>query len=363
MPFLSRLEPDALIRHFMAHPPEGFDALSTDEGIPGFRALFDPLTTADPAWVRRIDAVPLQRIWRHRLKLDTRFVGTTVSEHAWLRRDIAPGTLAERLRTRLAREAPLLVLKDVARPSPLFVEGDNAWLDAFAKGCAEAGFVMLEGQALAWVPIDFASIDAYLSRLTRGRRRDLRRKLRSRADLDVEMLRTGPAFEDAGRVDAFYALYMNVYRQSDIKFDLLTRAFFASVLRDADAGGLVFVYRYAGRMIGWNLCFEHDGLLVDKYIGLQYPDAREHDLYAVSWVENLDYARRRGLRAYVAGWTDPQVKAHLGARFSFTTHAVYPRNALLRAVLRRIAGSFEADRKWHADAIAPREDEDAADRP
>ena len=110
-----------------------------------------------------------------------------------------------------------------------------------------------------------------------------------------------------------------------------------------------FEYRdlASGELIGWNLCFEHGGMLVDKYMGLAYPEAREHNLYAVSWMENLDYARRQGLRYYVAGWTDPEVKAELGARFTFTRHAVYPRNRLLRWLMRHIAGRFEGDRAWH----------------
>ena len=117
------------------------------------------------------------------------------------------------------------------------------------------------------------------------------------------------------------------------------------MLQDAASGGIVFVYRHAGEMIGWNLCYEHAGKLIDKYVGFAYPQAREHNLYFVSWMHNLDYARRRGLTHYVAGWTDPQVKAFLGARMTFTRHAVYARNPLLRALLRRLGGHFESDRQ------------------
>jgi len=50
----------------------------------------------------------------------------------------------------------------------------------------------------------------------------------------------------------------------------------------------------------------------------------------------------------VAGWTDPEVKSFLGARMTFTRHAVYARNSLLRALLRRLGGHFESDRSWQA---------------
>jgi hypothetical protein len=61
---------------------------------------------------------------------------------------------------------------------------------------------------------------------------------------------------------------------------------------------------------------------------------------------NLEYAMERGLRHYVAGWTDPEVKAQLGASFTPTRHAVYVRNPLLRALARRFSGHFEMDKQW-----------------
>ena len=86
--------------------------------------------------------------------------------------------------------------------------------------------------------------------------------------------------------------------------------------------------------------------MIDKYIGLSYPAAREANLYFVSWMVNLEYALERGLSHYVAGWTDPEVKAQLGARFTMTQHAVFIRNPLLRALGRRFAGHFESDSQW-----------------
>ncbi|MGV8944110.1 peptidogalycan biosysnthesis protein [Thermomonas sp.] len=347
MPFMSQLEPDALLRHFLAHPPRNFSAECLASGVTAFSAPFDVLTTAEPELRRRVQRWPLYRHWSAWLRPQARFIGSTVSEYVWLPADVEPAALAVMLRDTQAAACPLLIVKDIPQQSPLLEASSNAWCDTFADACTRAGFVLLQGQALAWLPIDFTSADDYLSRLSKSRRRNIRRKLRSRSGLEVEIVPTGIAFADDATIDAFYALYCNVYAQSEVHFDLLERAFFCALLRDANGGGTVFVYRQAGRMIGWNLCFERGDMLVDKYMGLAYPEAREHNLYAVSWMQNLDYARRRGLRYYVAGWTDPEVKAELGARFTFTRHAVYPRNALLRWLLRRIGGRFEGDRAWH----------------
>lgn len=349
MPFISQLEPDALFRAFQAHPPQGFTVERSPQGMPCFVTPFDLLTTADDALRRRVAGLPLYRRWGGLLRWRTRFAGTTVSEYAPLPCGVAPAALAQGLKAAYGRECKLLIVKDIAQDSPLLSDADNAHARAFAAACEAEGFVLLEGQALAWVPIDFASNDEYLARLSSGRRKNIRRKLRSRAELEVEAVPTGDArFFDEATLAAFHALFDNVYAQSEIHFDRLTAAFFRTLLQDADSGGMVFVYRHAGRMIGWNLCYEHGGKLIDKYVGFAYPEARQHNLYFVSWMHNLDYARQRGLDHYVAGWTDPEVKSFLGARMTFTRHAVYARNPLLRALLRKLGRHFESDRQWLA---------------
>ncbi len=84
---------------------------------------------------------------------------------------------------------------------------------------------------------------------------------------------------------------------------------------------------------------------IDKYIRLHSQRARGIDLFFVSWFVNLEHALERGLRFYVAGWTDPEVKAGLGARFTFTRHLVWVRNPILRRILYMFRHWFESDAK------------------
>lgn len=344
MAYIAQLEPESLLKQFLVHPPEGFVAASTPSGMPTFVAPFDLLTTADDALRRRVAGLPGYRWWGRLLRWRTRFAGSTVTEFAPLPTPLVPDALADELVGRYGRDCALLVIKDIAPASPLLDADASAHAEAFAEACAARGCVLLEGMALAWVPIDFSSEDDYLARLSHSRRKSLRRKLRSRAGLQVEALPTGSAcFDDEAVLAQFHALYGNVYAQSEIHFDRLSADFFSAVLRDGGSGGVVFTYRHEGELIGWNLCYEHDGKLIDKYIGFAYPQAREHNLYFVSWFENLAYARQRGLTHYVAGWTDVEVKRQLGARFCMTRHAVYVRNPLLRVIFRRMSHLFESD--------------------
>lgn len=348
-----QLEPEALLQQFAQHPPEGFSLLPGAPAL-AFTAPFDLLTTADPGLKAGLLAWPGGAWLARRLRWRTDFVGTTVTEYAPLPRSLSPQALAQALRA-MAGRRQLTIVKDLPQACPLLPDSDNAHAQATLTALAAQGFVLLEGQALAYVPMDFTSLDGYLAGLSSSRRKNLRRKLKSREQLCIQRIPTGAAFADDSLVDSYYALFEAVYAQSEVHFDKLTRGFIAALLRDtADSPnhGLVFEYRQrqpdgkAGALLGWNLCFEHDGKLLDKYIGLSYPDARAANLYFVSWMVNLEYALERGLSHYVAGWTDPEVKAQLGARFSFTRHAVFIRNPLLRAVGRRFARHFESDRQW-----------------
>jgi hypothetical protein len=342
----NQIEPSALIRHFLQHPPDGFPAFEI-AGVPAFATDFDLLTTMEPAERRKLEKLPLHSWWRKFLRPRTCFVGATVSEYALLPPDFTPEYFIGQL-LQAAASYPFLIIKDLPVNPKLVGEAAFAYSTALTDTASAAGFVLVEGQALAYVPIDFTSTEEFLARMPRSRRKDVKRKLKSAEALTIETINTGDAvFQNEMLLDEFYALYRNVYDQSEIHFDLLSPAFFHAVLQDAGCNGVVFTYRTEGKLIGYNLCFVHDGLLVDKYVGFLYPEARQHNLYFVSWLHNLQYALEHGLSHYVAGWTDPEIKRHLGASFTFTRHAVYVRNPWLRRILLPFKRLFEADSSWH----------------
>jgi len=346
-PSATALEPAGLVQHFLAHPPLGFTPSLTPQGIPAFFAPFDYLLTADEALVHRIERLPGGRRLRRLLVRDTCFIGSTVSEYCPLPVGVDAGRLPAALRAFWNDRTQLLIVKDIPVDSPLLPPQANRQAAAFLQGCREEGFLVVDGQALAYVPIDFADEEDYLMRLSSGRRRDLRRKLRARDKLHLEIEPTGSArFDDEEFVLRLYAQYLAVYEQSTLHFDLLSPEFFAAVLRDPRLEGRVFLYFHEGTLIGYNLCFLWRDMLIDKYIGFDYAASRAFNLYFVSWFENLAFARHEGLRYYVAGWTDPEIKAYLGARFTFTRHAIAVRSPLLRLLLRRLAPLFENDRRW-----------------
>src|SRR5262249_31859583 len=255
--------------------------------------------------------------------------------------------VADCLRELKRQRADLLIVKDLPVDSPLLSTSENAAAARLSRQCQQAGFQLLSGLALAYVAIDFASREEYLQRLSRSRRKDIRRKLRTVSSLSIEELETGDrAFHDPSFVEQLYQLYLNVYQQSKFHFDLLTLEFFKSVLQDRQSGGVIVLYWQQQKLIGFNLLYVFNGNLVDKYVGFAYPDAPDANLYFVSWFYNLDYALRHRLKHYIAGWTDPEVKAALGAKFTFTQHAVYLANPILRFIFNKTSRYFECDKSW-----------------
>ncbi len=344
------IEPPALLTHFNAHPPQDFKIVELPGSMPGFALRFDLSTTMDARAQRRLQALPLYRYWRRWLTPYTCFVGTTCTEYLPL--PYAPNAehLVQSLVNEIAPQFDFLILKDLPAHSPLTGDAATRHTEQIRTACQQAGFFIVEGQALAYVPVDYASTEEILERMPRARRKEMKRKLKARAGLEIETLHTGDAFfHEPTNLDFLYALYTNVYQQSEIHFDRLTPDFFRAILQDATLNGVLFLYRAAGAIIGYNLCFEQNGMLLDKYVGFAYPQSREHNLYTVSWFHNLDYAQARGLHTYVAGWTDPEIKRHLGAQFTFTQHAVYIRNPILRSLLKPLRRFFEADRQWHEE--------------
>lgn len=340
----NKLEPDYLLADFLCCPPVGFKAEIEASGLPVFSAQFDLTTTMDADDRKRLQSLPFYKFWSRFLKFETLFVGTTVSEFSPLPAPFDAEKTAQSLKTEAGKKYPLVIVKDLPARSLLISDEDAQKTSTFLEELADAGFIPVEGQALAYVPVDFTSREDFLSRFSKNRRKDFRRKLRVMDELDIDVLNSDAAcLHDDKLVHEFYQLYLQVFEQSEIHFDLLSEDFFKNLLQTDDKSLRVIVYRKDGKLIGYNICFVFNNMLVDKYIGLDYPAATDNNLYFVSWFFNLEYARSNGLEFYVAGWTDPEIKAYLGAKFVYTRHAVYVRNPLLRRILKHFQHHFESD--------------------
>ncbi|ALH95896.1 peptidogalycan biosysnthesis protein [Acinetobacter equi] len=343
--FLNQLEPQSLVDAFLKHPPQDFE-LYLEKEIPAFTMQFNLLTTLDSKLKKKIENIYGYKRWKNFITFQTCFMGTTVTEYSPLcaQKDINE---AIRLFKEIGKEQSLTIIKDLPLNSPLLSDLENKYSQNLIEYAKKQGFFVVEGQALAYVPINFINREDYLSKLSKSRRKNLKRKLKCLDYLRIEWVKTGTTkFQSVEFCKYLYSLYFSVYQQSEIHFDLLTINFFNEILLDAESGGCVALYWFGEELVGYNICYEYQDNLIDKYIGFNYELALKFNLYFVSWFVNLDYALERNLKYYIAGWTDPEVKAQLGAKFTFTTHLVWVRQPILRQVLKPIKHIFEADKKW-----------------
>ncbi|MDX2105275.1 MAG: GNAT family N-acetyltransferase [Candidatus Melainabacteria bacterium] len=346
---LNALEPASLTESFHKFPPEDFTSIEIgydDTKLSAFFARFNLLTTLDDdqMWIaNRLNKFGLSQI----TCLNTLFSGTTVTEYSVLPRSKnIKGMIDAYVDEAIKQKAQLLIVKDLPLDSPLLSDEENQSSKFILDICSsDKRFLVLDGQALAYVPINFDTIDNYLAKQSKLRRKDLRKKLKKRNELEVKEEKTGSYFENPHLLEQMYALYLNVFEQSKYHFDKLSFGFFKEILT-SNNGGIVFLYYHDTRLIGYNICFVHNNNLIDKYVGFSYPEARDFNLYFISWFVNLEYAIKHNLKNYVAGWTDPEVKAYLGASFTFTKHAVFIRNSILRKILTPFKIYFENDSNW-----------------
>jgi predicted N-acyltransferase len=238
----------------------------------------------------------------------------------------------------------VLVVKDIAKESPILDIEENQFNSGLISRLKEKNFEIIYGEALAYININFKSIDEFINRFSKSRKKTFKRKLRSRSQLIIDQIPTGDEFFNEENIQYFYNLYLNVYNNSDIHFDKLTLNFFRSILQSSESGGIVFVYKHDAKIICYTINFRGEDYFNYKYIGSVYPDSRNFNLYYVTWFDHLDYCIKNNIKLYIAGWTDPEIKSFLGSEFTFTFHAIYIANPIIRFIFKKTKFLFESDK-------------------
>jgi hypothetical protein len=265
--------------------------------------------------------------------------GSPVAEICHL--GFSPGTAAEERPAlmdalidtlqRLARKerCGLIAIKDAAATD------DGLWQAAAAR----AGFKRLPGLPTASLDLPVSSLDGYLRSLGRGTRKDLRRKMRA---FDAIRIEQRHRIDDI--VDQVAALYQETVAHSDLTFEHLPGAYFASVLSHLAPRASIFLYWADEGLVAFNLVIEGPGRLIDKYIGMNYAVVRKYNLYFLSWLANVRYCIERRIPVYQSGQAFYGPKVRLGCRLSPNWQYFRHRNPVANAVLRLLAFFVRVDR-------------------
>jgi uncharacterized protein len=86
------------------------------------------------------------------------------------------------------------------------------------------------------------------------------------------------------------------------------------------------------------LLVQRGDALVDKYFAMDESLGREHNLYFVSWMENIRYCIEKKIAVYHAGPGAEATKARLGSEFLASITMFHHRNPIAHALLSRLRG-------------------------
>ncbi len=202
----------------------------------------------------------------------------------------------------------ILALKDIA-------DRDIAATDAALEAAHFTRVGSLPVAVLDLTP--FKSEDAYLASLSAATRKDIRRKLKGAGAIRVEERR------DISDVEAqIVALYDSTRGQSGFDygdFEKLSPQYFRDVVANLGNRAVTMLYWLGDDLIGFNLLFIEPGFvgrgrMIDKFIGMRYPVARDHNLYVLSWMTNVRYCLAHDIALMQTGQTAYSSKLRFGSR-------------------------------------------------
>ena len=157
--------------------------------------------------------------------------------------------------------------------------------------------------------VTFNSMEEYLSSLSRGARKDLRRKLRVAPMVRIIRSRTVSPF-----LDRIYTLYLKTVERSPMALGMHNSLFFEKFCeRVPDAEYTLFFVDE--ELVAFNLLIVKKHAMVDVYFCMDHDLGRTYNLYFLSWFENVRICVERKIPLYYAGQGTEETKAHLGAAF------------------------------------------------
>jgi hypothetical protein len=192
----------------------------------------------------------------------------------------------------------------------------------------------------------FANVDGYLASLSSATRKDIRRKLKSAGGVRVE--RRTNIDDLADKIDA---LYEETRRNSSVDygdFEALPPDYFRSVARCAGEKAQFMLYWVGDELAAFNLLLLGRDTVIDKFLGMRYPLARENNLYVVSWMENVRFCLETGRRRLQSGQTAYSSKLRFGSRLTASSIFVRHRNPVINRLI-RLAAPLAAFDRWDPD--------------
>jgi predicted N-acyltransferase len=160
------------------------------------------------------------------------------------------------------------------------------------------------------LPVRWSALEEYVAWLKQSRRAKVRRDRRRFASYpgEVAVERLGDCIEQAAPL---LAELQQRYGLVDTADDM--RRYLARQAAELDDRSVVFAWRAEGRLLGFALFFELDGVLYARSVGFDAPYVGSGAYFSVAFYEPLRYAIERGLRELRFGGGTYEAKLLRGA--------------------------------------------------
>jgi predicted N-acyltransferase len=202
----------------------------------------------------------------------------------------------------------------------------------------------------ARLDLDFGSFEEYMTeKLGKVFRKNLRRKFRALDDappVTMEVLTDATPI-----VDEIFPLHVQTYERSDFKFEELNKDYFRLIGQRMPDRVRYFIWRQQGRIIAFNLCLIHDGVLHDIDVGLDYEVALDLHMYFVTWRDVIRWCLKNGIKTYHTGPLNYDPKLHF--KLTLVPQDLYARHssALINPIFKLAIKYLEPTRH---DPVLPR---------
>lgn len=231
------------------------------------------------------------------------------------------------------RRASLIAYKDLLAGEYDLAEGP----------LSNARYVKIASLPMAVLDIHANDIDGYLASLSAATRKDIRRKLKA-AHSAVTIEHRSDISDVAETIEA---LYESTRQDSEVSYDAfeeLPKGYFRNVAQHLNERATFVLYWVNGELAAFNMLLLEPDRVIDKFLGMRYPLARDHNLYAVSWIENVRYCLETGRRKLQTGQTAYGAKLRYGSHLVPSTLYVRHLNPAINRVIRWVAPLVAFDR-------------------
>ncbi|MBF0618668.1 MAG: GNAT family N-acetyltransferase [Candidatus Omnitrophica bacterium] len=225
------------------------------------------------------------------------------------RADIASALLHEMEALARKEKASLVAFKD-------FPDDYGPFFQTLSK----RGLHKMESYPSVELHLPFTSFEEYFATLSKATRKDLRRKFQKvdalpKVSFDVAHSLKGALLDEA------YPLYLNTLDKSDVQFERLSKEFFQCISDNLPKETVYFLWKLDGKLVAFDLCLIHNGILVDEYIGMDYSVALQYHLYYVTFRDMVRWCIANNVRVYESGALNYDPKRRLD--FQFVPENIY----------------------------------------